>query len=409
MPSTGYMAGMWRAGAGPAADRRGAVSFKVRSLVIAVFMMVFGSALQAHELRPAVMDIGISDDRPGQLAIRLTLSGEAVLAGMDLSGITDTDNSDRSDAYDALRALSSADLESHMRAGFADLAADITLRSGDTQAALTLIDVSVIEEADQRLARDTVLEIGARRAAGGDEISVDWPGTRGALLIRQMGAGSDPAYADYLPDGGTSNSFILAAAGTPPPVSEVITTYVHSGIIHIIPAGLDHILFVIGLLAYSLSGRALIWQVSLFTLAHTLTLGLASLGWVSVSGDIVEPLIALSIAWIGIENMRRARHGLRPSRALVVFGFGLLHGLGFASVLSDFGLPTSAFVVGLVSFNIGVEIGQLLIVLPVFLVLKAMKLSAPTFRRGFQLPVSAVISVTGLFWVVERTGLIGIF
>ena len=108
-------------------------------------------------------------------------------------------------------------------------------------------------------------------------------------------------------------------------------------------------------------------------------------------------------------DMRRARHGLRPSRALVVFGFGLLHGLGFASVLSDFGLPTSAFVVGLVSFNIGVEIGQLLIVLPVFLVLKAMKLSAPTFRRGFQLPVSAVISVTRLFWVAERTGLIGIF
>ena len=143
--------------------------------------------------------------------------------------------------------------------------------------------------------------------------------------------------------------------------------------------------------------------------AHTLTLGLASFGWVSVSGDIVEPLIALSIAWIGIENMRRARHSLRPSRALVVFGFGLLHGLGFASVLSDFGLPTSAFVVGLVSFNIGVEIGQLLIVLPVFLVLKAMKLSAPTFRRGFQLPVSAVISVTRLFWVAERTGLIGIF
>lgn len=382
------------------------MSFKLRSLVFAVFMLVFGSSLQAHELRPAVMDIGISDDRPGQLAIWLTLSGEAVLAGLDLSGITDTDASDRSAAYDALRALSSADLASRMRAGFADLAADITLRIGGEEAALALIDVSVIEEADLRLARDTVLEISVRQPAGRGEISVDWPGVRGALLIRQMGVGSDPAYADYLPDGGTSNSFTLAT-GAPPPVGEVITTYVHSGIIHIIPAGLDHILFVIGLLAYSLSGRALIWQVSLFTVAHTLTLGLASLGWVNVSGDIVEPLIALSIAWIGIENMRRTRSGLRPSRALVVFGFGLLHGLGFASVLSEFGLPTSAFIVGLVSFNIGVEIGQLLIVLPVFVALKAMKLSAPTFRRGFQLPVSAAISAIGLFWVAERTGLVG--
>ena len=129
------------------------MSFKLRSLVFAVFMLVFGSALQAHELRPAVMDIGISDDRPGQLAIRLTLSGEAVLAGLDLSGITDTDASDRSAAYDALRALSSADLALRMRAGFADLAADITLRIGGEEAALTLIDVSVIEEAEEWAAR----------------------------------------------------------------------------------------------------------------------------------------------------------------------------------------------------------------------------------------------------------------
>lgn len=165
-----------------------------------------------------------------------------------------------------------------------------------------------------------------------------------------MGEGGDPAYADYLATGGTS-------------------------------AG--------------------------FTLAHTLTLGLASVGPVTISGDIVEPLIALSIAWIGIENMRRTRSGLRPSRVLVVFGFGLLHGLGFASVLSDFGLPTSSFIVGLVSFNIGVEIGQLLIVLPIFLALKAMKISPANFRRRFQLPISAGISLAGLFWVAERTGLTG--
>ena len=103
-------------------------------------------------------------------------------------------------------------------------------------------------------------------------------------MIRQMGEGSDAAYADYLANGGTSNSFALDLGATPA-AGEVIRTYVHSGIIHIIPAGLDHILFVIGLLAYSLSGRALIWQVSLFTVAHTLTLGLASVGWVTVSGD----------------------------------------------------------------------------------------------------------------------------
>jgi len=382
------------------------VPFQTRNIVVAIFLMLFGAASQAHELRPAVMDIGIADDRPDQLTVRLTLSGEAVLAGLDLSGITDTDDSDQSDAYDALRALSSDELSSRMRGAFPSLADDITLQIGDRQAELSLIKVTVADEQDLRLARDTVLEIATRLPAGAEEISVDWPSSRGALLIRQMGEGSDPAYADYLANGGSSNSFTLDL-GTPPAVGEVITTYVHSGIIHIIPAGLDHILFVIGLLAYSLSGRALIWQVSLFTVAHTLTLGLASIGWVAVSGDIVEPLIALSIAWIGIENLRRTPSGLRPSRALVVFGFGLLHGLGFASVLSDFGLPTSSFIVGLISFNVGVEIGQLLIVLPVFFALKAMKLTQKRFQRGFQLPVSVAISAIGLFWVAERTGLVG--
>ena len=388
------------------ADRRHDVPFHIRHIVFAIFLMLFGAVSQAHELRPAVMDIGVADDRPGQLTVKLTLSGEAVLAGLDLSGITDTDDSDLSDAYDALRALPSDDLSSRIRVAFPDLAGDIILRIGDSRAELSLIDVTVSEEQDLKLARDTVLEIGTRLPAISEDISVEWPPSRGALLIRQMGEGSDAAYADYLANGGTSNSFALDLGATPA-AGEVIRTYVHSGIIHIIPAGLDHILFVIGLLAYNLSGRALIWQVSLFTVAHTLTLGLASVGWVTVSGDIVEPLIALSIAWIGIENMRKTPSGLRPSRALVVFGFGLLHGLGFASVLSDFGLPTSAFIIGLISFNIGVEIGQLLIVLPVFFALKAMKLTQNRFQRGFQLPVSIAISAVGLFWVAKRTGLIG--
>lgn len=380
--------------------------FQIKGLVFAIFMLAFGSVVQAHELRPAIMDIGISDDRPDQLSLQLTLSGEAVLAGLDLSGISDTDDSDRSDIYDEIRALGADELAAQMRQAFPALAEDFSLFLDGQKAPLTLIAVSVADEPDMRLARDTILEISTRLPTGGDSISVEWPAARGAVLIRQMGAGSDPAYADYLASGGTSNAFSLAIKA-PPAVTDVITTYVHSGIIHIIPDGLDHILFVIGLLAYSLSGRALIWQVSLFTVAHTLTLGLASLGWVTISGDVVEPLIALSIAWIGIENMRQKKPGLRLSRAVVVFGFGLLHGLGFASVLSDFGLPNTAFIVGLVSFNVGVEIGQLLIVLPIFFAIKALKLSPWAFRRGFQLPVSVAISAIGLFWVAERTGLVG--
>lgn len=227
----------------------------------------------------------------------------------------------------------------------------------------------------------------------------------GALLIRQMGTGGDPEYSDYLPNGGESQAFMLSDA-RPVPLGSVIGKYIHSGIIHIVPAGLDHILFVVGLLAYGLSARGLIFQISLFTVAHTITLAAASLGWINISGSIVEPLIALSIAWIGVENMIRTSGRVAITRSSVVFVFGLLHGLGFASVLADFGLPQSAYIVGLLSFNLGVEIGQLIIVVPIFLMLRALKLTDRRFRRGFQIPVSTIISAIGLFWFVERVGIL---
>ncbi|MEE3025104.1 MAG: HupE/UreJ family protein, partial [Pseudomonadota bacterium] len=140
--------------------------------------------------------------------------------------------------------------------------------------------------------------------------------------------------------------------------------------------------------------------------AHTITLASASLKLIAVPGSIVEPLIALSIAWIGIENIITKSGRVAVSRSAVVFAFGLLHGLGFASVLADFGLPQSAFIIGLLSFNLGVEIGQLIIVIPIFFILRALKLSKPQFRQGFQIPVSAVISAIGIFWFFERLGLV---
>ena len=381
------------------------------SSLLAGLALLFGAmAAQAHELRPAIMDIGFSQDKSDRqsdrLSIAVTFSGEAFLAGPDLSSITDTDDSDQSAAYDALRELSPDALARKVEAEFDRLTGLVTLSLGGTPVGLALKTVTVESVADLRLARDTVLVLDAPAPTESQLVTVAWDPALGGLLIRQAGRGSDPAYTDFLMGGGVSTGFALATEIVPT-IWEVIVKYIHSGIIHIVPAGLDHILFVIGLLAYGLSGRHLVFQVSLFTAAHTLTLGMASVGLIVVSGNIVEPLIALSIAWIGIENIRRKSDRFHPSRAVVVFAFGLLHGLGFASVLSDFGLPAGAFVLGLLSFNVGVEIGQLIIVVPIFLILKAMKPRKDTFRRRFQWPVSAIISGIGLFWVAERTGLLG--
>src|SRR5205823_5104476 len=125
---------------------------------------------------------------------------------------------------------------------------------------------------------------------------------------------------------------------------------------HIVPGGLDHILFVLGIFLLSMKVKPVLAQVTAFTLAHSITLGLTIYGLVSVSPRVVEPMIALSIAYVAIENI--ATTALRPSRVAIVFAFGLLHGMGFAGVLKELGLPRAEFLTALVTFNVGVELGQ---------------------------------------------------
>ena len=175
--------------------------------------------------------------------------------------------------------------------------------------------------------------------------------------------------------------------------------FIKSGFQHIIPKGLDHILFVLGLFFSCLKFRSLLILVTTFTIAHSITLILAGIGWIQLQGDIIEPLIALSIVWIAIENCIFKK----PSRFrfLIVFLFGLLHGMGFASVLNHYGLPKDNFLQLLLSFNIGVEIGQLSIIVLAFLLTKAI------LRHDYKIdkikvPASIIIGIIGMFWFIER-------
>ena len=224
--------------------------------------------------------------------------------------------------------------------------------------------------------------------------------------MRQAGKDSssdgDSLYAVYLSPGERSDAINLTGA-TQISVIDTIYRYLHSGFVHIIPLGVDHILFVVGLFLFSLSGRVLIYQISLFTLAHTLTLALSSLGIVRISAQIVEPLIALSIAYVAIETIW-AKGRFHLQRALLIIGFGLLHGMGFASVLADFGLPDGQFIPALVSFNIGVEIGQLAIVAPLYILMRWLRPPAGIYRMIIQIPASVVIASIGLYWTAERLG-----
>lgn len=216
------------------------------------------------------------------------------------------------------------------------------------------------------------------------------------LTIQHDGrAKGDPM---MLPRGGRSEPISITA---PPSQSmaQIIKTYLILGFEHILPLGIDHILFVLGLYFGCTRFKPLLLQVSAFTLAHTLTLALATLGIVSLPSQPVEVLIALSIVYVGIENWRKPEIG--KARILLVFVFGLLHGLGFAGVLGELGLPKDHFIPALLAFNIGVELGQISIILLAFAILGRL-IKREDYRKKVVIPASLLISLVGIYWVIER-------
>ncbi len=182
-------------------------------------------------------------------------------------------------------------------------------------------------------------------------------------------------------------------------ILRVAGEYLVLGFWHIVPQGLDHILFVLGLYLLSPRLRPLLWQVSAFTIAHSLTLALSMYGVVSLPTRVVEPLIAASIAYVAIENLLTKE--MHPWRPALVFAFGLLHGLGFAGVLTELGLPRSEFVPALISFNAGVELGQLAVIAGAFACSGWVR-ARGWYRPAIAIPASVAIAGMGLFWSVER-------
>lgn len=184
------------------------------------------------------------------------------------------------------------------------------------------------------------------------------------------------------------------------PAQNVVGFYVKLGIEHIVPHGLDHILFVVGLCLLNTSFKSILWQATAFTVAHSITLVLSMQGAVAVPAEIVEPIIALSILFIAVENILLSR--LRPWRIGVVFLFGLIHGLGFAGALNEVGLPPDRFFLSLLSFNLGVELGQIIVIALVFAAVIFPFGKTPLYRKAFVYPLSAVIALVALWWTIER-------
>lgn len=229
------------------------------------------------------------------------------------------------------------------------------------------------------------------------QFAIAFPTDLGPVMLTVLRTDSEPAQWMLAPSE-LSPRMDLEGAG-PQSKLDVAWIFLVSGFEHILPEGLDHILFVLGLFLLSPQLKPLLWQVTAFTVAHSVTLLMSSYKLVTLPAEVVEPLIALSIAFIAVENIFTTQlHWWRP---VVVFAFGLLHGLGFAGVLAEVGLPKDHFLTALLMFNVGVEFGQLAVILLAFLAVGWFR-NKPWYRAWIVIPASCAIAIIGSYWTIER-------
>lgn len=184
------------------------------------------------------------------------------------------------------------------------------------------------------------------------------------------------------------------------PAGDVVWYYLKLGYTHILPGGFDHILFVSGLCLLSNKIKVILWQATAFTVAHSITLALSMKSIIVAPSAVVEPIIALSILFVAIENLLLTE--LKPWRILLVFMFGLVHGMGFASSLNEIGLPRNKFLTSILSFNVGVELGQISIILAMFVLFVLPFGKKPYYRKAIVFPLSTLIALVALYWTIQR-------
>jgi hypothetical protein len=183
--------------------------------------------------------------------------------------------------------------------------------------------------------------------------------------------------------------------------TDIALTYIGLGFTHIIPYGLDHILFVLCIFLLNPNLKSVIWQATAFTVAHSITLGLAMYHIITPPTNIVEPVIALSIMYVALENILTDK--LKPSRIIIVFIFGLIHGMGFASALTGLGLPQQEFATAIITFNAGVELGQLTVIFTAWILIGKWFANKNWYRLRIVNPLSLMIAIVACYWTIERT------
>lgn len=356
-----------------------------------------GTAL-GHEIRPAVVELSFADQGTARFQIELNL--EAMVAGISPEH-EDTSESPQAERYNSLRRLPPDRLQQAFREYRDRFLAGLSIQSpSGTPLDVRVAEVDVPPVGDTALARTSTITLLATPRPGTQALVWSWDERFGPNVLRVAQPDGGYGYTKYLTNGAASEPIPLRGAPAQS-VASVIGNYLWVGFTHILPKGLDHILFVVGLFLLSPRLRPLLVQVSSFTVAHTATLALGVTGVVSLSPAVVEPLIAASIVYVAVENITSSTlHSWRPA---LVFLFGLLHGLGFAGVLEEIGIADTYFVTALLSFNVGVELGQITVILGCFLLVGLWFRNRSWYRAAITVPASLAVALVGGYWFVERT------
>ena len=357
-------------------------------------------------VKPALVEI--SAHTSGDVNIKIRASIEALLTGINAE-YGNTKNAPTAAEYDALRVMQADDLQTEFKVFKHEMLKQVFLKADGQPIQLQVEHVDIPEPGYAKVPRISVIELSGKLSRDFKTLQWYYPARFGdnAVRVRQVDEVNEKWHWSewqWLRNDKPSQLFSLQEIFTRQSFAEVFYAYAIVGFEHIIPMGVDHILFILGIYLLSINIRPLLWQVTMFTVAHTITLGLSMNGIISLPANIVEPLIALSIAYVGIENIFANMYSseLHRSRLFLVFGFGLLHGLGFAGVLADFGMPDEDFATALISFNIGVELGQLAVITAAFITVGLCFRARHWYRKMIVIPGSAAISVIGLVWTVER-------
>ena len=368
-------------------------------IIISILFNSLSTTSFAHEIKPSIADFYYDDN---YLNFEIRLNAELILSNIDASKITNTNSSPLSKIYDEYRLLDKNELEKILLESWEKINPNIEIKINNKLTNIDLVKVETQDLSNFEISRDSLIFLKIPLNQNSDYFTFKWLKNYGPIILRENNdlKLENDLFTEYLQSGVEADKIFFKENNFRSNLVSFMNFFV-LGIQHIIPKGLDHILFIFGLFLFSSSINKLVKQITIFTIAHSVTLIFVSLSVIKINSNIVEPVIALSIVYVGVENIFK-NYIKEYLRYIVILFFGLLHGLGFALVLSDIGYRSSKLYLNLISFNIGIEVAQISLILFLYLLVGIKFAKNQYYRIVFQLPSSIFIASIGLYWFFER-------